>query len=116
MIAARSKRLRLTGRECGLIGDALAEPRRWQILRQISKSANPVPRNTLQKTQPISAATLSYHLRELQNAGLIEIRREGNFASLVLRRDVLHAYVQHLVAMYTKNVSCPVTPSTDGGE
>jgi ArsR family transcriptional regulator, arsenate/arsenite/antimonite-responsive transcriptional repressor len=44
----------------------------------------------------INPATLSHHMKELEIVGLVEVVREGKFASYVLRRDVLEAFFQRL--------------------
>ena len=43
-----------------------------------------------------SQATVSHHLKELTDAGLIEIRPEGQFRYCKARIDVLAEYIQEL--------------------
>jgi len=86
----------LTPRQIELVAKALAEPRRVDMLRQIGTCDGTTPCSALAAGNDITPATLSHHMKELENAGLIEVSREGKFAYLKLNRPVLDAYLAQL--------------------
>ena len=77
------------------ISKALADPRRYEILSRIARTGE-LACSDVRCQLPITAATLSHHLKELSNAGLIEIRRQGQLAHLRLRRKVWQEYLSKL--------------------
>jgi DNA-binding transcriptional ArsR family regulator len=93
---AATKRISLADRQFHLIARALADPRRYEILEKLGNSGNSCACGDIRDCIPVSAATLSHHMKELENAGLIESERDGKFVNYTLRRDVLAAYLDRL--------------------
>lgn len=89
------KPLKLNPEQITAISRALADPRRFAMLQQIAAAAS-LTCQSLKEHGEISPATISHHLKELQEAGLLEMEREGRCAHLALRRDTWNAYLQHL--------------------
>jgi ArsR family transcriptional regulator len=86
----------LSENQMHLIATALADPRRYEILKQLGAKNSGVSCTSVRACQPVTAATLSHHVKELEAAGLIKIVRKGKFADLVLQRDILRAYLDQL--------------------
>jgi ArsR family transcriptional regulator, arsenate/arsenite/antimonite-responsive transcriptional repressor len=91
-----AKARELSDEQIHLIAKALADPRRYEILKQIGAKKCAVACTDVRECQPVSAATLSHHIKELEAAGLITIVRKGKFADLLLERETLQAYLDHL--------------------
>jgi ArsR family transcriptional regulator len=78
------------------IAKALADPRRFEIFQEMAGASDEMACGRIVARFPVSQATVSHHLKELTDAGLIEIRPEGQFRYCKARTDVLAAYIQEL--------------------
>jgi ArsR family transcriptional regulator len=87
---------KLTPRQIELVAKALAEPRRVEILRQVGACDGGTRCGDLKECHEITPATMSHHLKELENAGLVTVTREGKFMRLCFNRPVLDAYMAAL--------------------
>jgi ArsR family transcriptional regulator, arsenate/arsenite/antimonite-responsive transcriptional repressor len=86
----------LTEDQALLIARALGDRRRYEILQRLGEHKDALACGAVRDCLGINAATLSHHMKELEMAGLVEVVRDGKFASYVLRRDVLEAFFHRL--------------------
>ncbi|MGA2637421.1 ArsR/SmtB family transcription factor [Methylocella sp.] len=86
----------LTEDQVHLIAKALGDRRRYEILKRLGERREALACVAVRDCMDITPATLSHHMKELETAGLVEVAREGKFASYSLRRDVLDAFVRRL--------------------
>lgn len=76
---------------------ALAQESRLAIFRLLVKRGpDGFTPSDLSEKLDIAAPTLSFHLKELQNAGLIAVRREGRFLFYSTRFDRMRGLVAFL--------------------
>jgi ArsR family transcriptional regulator len=77
------------------ISKALADPRRMAILERIAND-DEVACAALCDKFPVSQATMSHHLKDLVNAGLIKERRQAKFVFYRLAADVWARYLAEM--------------------
>jgi DNA-binding transcriptional ArsR family regulator len=88
---------KMTDERFNLIAKALADPRRYDLLRRIGKAGDTLACEQIRTTCcEVTPATLSHHMKELETAGLVESTREGKFVTYRLRREVLAAYLAEM--------------------
>jgi len=76
---------------------ALAQELRLAVFRLLVKRGpQGFPPSVMADKLNIAAPTLSFHLKELQNAGLVEVRREGRFLFYSTRFDRMKSVVGFL--------------------
>jgi ArsR family transcriptional regulator len=76
---------------------ALAQESRLAIFRMLVKRGpEGFPPSTISQKLDIPSPTLSFHLKELQNAGLLETRRDGRFLYYTARFDRMNGLVGFL--------------------
>lgn len=102
---AASKPVRLSRARRTAILKALADPRRFELLERIAGAQCPLSCTQARTKLPISAATLSHHIKELETSGIISIRREGKFHYMSVRPGVLDALAALLTTLEPN--SCP---------
>jgi DNA-binding transcriptional ArsR family regulator len=67
---------------------AFADPVRWAMVVEMAQ-VDEFPATQLDQLVPVSKPTISYHIKVLYHAGLIEIRKEGRNFYYRLRREVV---------------------------
>jgi len=88
--------VQLGDRQFASISKAVADPKRYEMLQKIAESKEAPTCSCVCDWVGLAPATVSHHLKELENAGLINVARDGKFAYLTLRRDVWKAYLTRL--------------------
>ena len=95
-MATAKSNIELTEAQIQLIARALADPRRYEILKKISTQRCATPCSSMRDCIDISPATLSHHMKELETAGLVRSEKAGKFVSYFAQTSILKAYLDRL--------------------
>ena len=96
MFVQHAKSGKLAPGQFDRIAKALADPRRFAMLEAIA-AGKECPQQMLCQDFPVSKATISHHLKELLQAGLVESAREGQYVNYRALPDVMKSYAAELV-------------------
>jgi DNA-binding transcriptional ArsR family regulator len=77
---------------------ALAHIDRLRVFFHLVQADKPVPANEIQAALAIPGPTLSHHLESLEQAGLIDRKRQERFILSTVRRDIVMELVRILTA------------------
>ncbi|HEU0175848.1 MAG TPA: metalloregulator ArsR/SmtB family transcription factor [Blastocatellia bacterium] len=79
------------------VAKALADPRRFEIFQKIATTpAMEMCCGAVCDEFPVSQATVSHHLKELTEAGLLESRSEGQFKYWSVNTETMNEYIAEL--------------------
>jgi ArsR family transcriptional regulator, arsenate/arsenite/antimonite-responsive transcriptional repressor len=79
------------------VAKALADPRRFEIFQKIATTrAGRLCCGAVCDEFPVSQATVSHHLKELTEAGLLESHSEGQFKYWSVNNETINEYISEL--------------------
>lgn len=87
---------KLTDEQFLAISRAVSDPRRFAILQQVAAMDDGMGCGALEEHKVLSPATVSHHVKELTDAGLLHAEREGRCSNLSMDRAVWAAYLKRL--------------------
>ena len=77
-----------------VVARALADPQRYRILKLLAQHGQSTPCAVLLDAVAITPATLSHHMKELADAGLVHAERTGRTMQYTLQCDVLRRFLE----------------------
>jgi ArsR family transcriptional regulator len=95
---AIAKQPELSEDQVQLIAKALADPRRYEILKELGSQSCRTACSQMRDRFSICAATFSHHMKELETAGLVRSERDGKYVHYSPQPEMLRAYLDRLHA------------------
>ncbi|WP_344135552.1 metalloregulator ArsR/SmtB family transcription factor [Saccharopolyspora halophila] len=75
---------------------ALGDQTRLDMIRRMA-SQSEYPCTSLEHELPVGKSTISYHVKILNHAGLVSVRKKGRHYFYTLHRDVIEFYTPDLL-------------------
>lgn len=91
---------------------ALGDPIRWNVLHQIAEQGE-LAASRLEETLPVSKPTISYHIKILSQAGLIDVLKRGRNYYYSVRGEALGELLDELGDLMTSGPALMTEPTVD---
>ncbi|MDF2659070.1 MAG: ArsR family transcriptional regulator [Paenibacillus sp.] len=76
---------------------ALGEPTRLKIALLLTEERNLCCSDIAGKLESIAGSTLSHHLKQLTDCGLLDLRKDGTYIYYSVNREVAKRYAPYLL-------------------
>ncbi|MBW5444680.1 metalloregulator ArsR/SmtB family transcription factor [Cohnella sp. CFH 77786] len=76
---------------------ALGEPTRLKIVRLLNGEKNLCCSDIGSKLESVAGSTLSHHLKQLTDCGLLDLRKDGTYIYYCVNREVARKYAPYLL-------------------
>ena len=74
---------------------ALGEPTRLKIALLLTEERNLCCSDIMGKLESVAGSTLSHHLKQLTDSGLLHLRKDGTYVYYSVNRDIAMKYAPH---------------------
>ena len=88
---------------------ALGDPIRWNVLHQIAEQGE-LAASRLEETLPVSKPTISYHIKILAQAGLIDVIKRGRNYYYSVRGEALGELLGEISDLMTSRARLALDP------
>ncbi|QGQ99010.1 transcriptional regulator [Paenibacillus psychroresistens] len=76
---------------------ALGEPTRFQIALMLVEEKNLCCADIGSKLESVAGSTLSHHLKQLMDCGLLDLRKDGTYIYYSVNREIAQKYASYLL-------------------
>lgn len=92
---------------------AIAHEGRLALFRYLVQSMTEVSAGDLATALAMPSSTLSFHLKNLTHAGLVQVRQESRFMYYSPNREAFNALLSYLTENCCGGTGCPIIPVED---
>lgn len=95
-LSGKHRKMKADLKKIERISKALGDPYRLQILEAISVEQNWMPCSMLVEKFNLAQSTVSHHMKQLTDAEIVLVEKDGRATKYIVNRDVMNSYTEYL--------------------